>query len=242
MSSGLYSALSASLVKMQSLEVTTNNLANANTHGFKRDRQEFAALFRDATQDLAGRGINFVRIEKNVTDFTQAETVVTENPLDLAIEGEGFFKLQDGPRMVLSRRGNFQRNGAGQLVNDSGWKVVDEKNKPIVVPDPRTLTIDEGGRMAGSEGDAGVIPLFTVADLRELRKEGDGSFTVPPDMTFLPVDQPRILQKRLETSNVQPLQEMAHMIENLRAFEAYQKVLKTYGNLASRADDLGSVG
>ena len=242
MSSGVYAALSASIAKMQSLEVTTNNLANANTHGFKRDRHEFEALFRDATQNLAGKGINFVRIQKNVTDFTQSETVATDNPLDLAIEGEGFFKLQRDGRFYFSRRGSFERSAEGHLVNASGWKVVDEKNQPIAVPDPKTLSIDERGNMFGSEGEAGVIPLFTVDELSELRKEGDGSFTSPPGVQMRRVDQPRILQKRLEASNVQPLQEMARMIESLRTFEAYQKVLKTYGNLASKADELGSVG
>lgn len=242
MSSGVYAAVSASIARMQSLEVTTNNLANANTHGFKRDRHEFEALFQGATQDLAGKGINFVRIQKNVTDFTQADSVVTENPLDLAIEGEGFFKLQGNGRSYFSRRGSFERTAEGHLVNALGWKVVDEKNRPITVPDPKTLTIDERGNMSGADGEAGAIPLFTVADLNELRKEGDGSFTLAPGVQERRVEQPRILQKRLESSNVQPLQEMARLIESLRTYEAYQKVIKTYGSLNSKADELGSVG
>jgi flagellar basal body rod protein FlgG len=238
----MYAALSASIARMQSLEVTTNNLANTSTHGFKRDRQEFESLFRDATQNLAGNGINFVRIQKNVTDFTQSELVATDNPLDLAIEGEGFFKLQGDGRTYFSRRGSFARNAEGQLVNAAGWKVVDEKNQPIAVPDPKTLTIDERGNMSGAEGEAGTIPLFTVDDRSRLRKEGSGSFSPAPGQEERLVETPRILQKRLESSNVQPLQEMARMIEGLRAFEACQKVLKTYGSLASKADELGSVG
>ncbi len=242
MSSGVYAALSASVAKMQSLEVTTNNLANANTHGFKRDRQEFAALFRNATQDLAGKGVNFVRIQKNVTDFSQSELLATDNPLDLAIDGDGFFKLQGDGGIHFTRRGSFARNAEGQLVSAAGWRVLDEKDKPIAVPDPKTLTIDEDGSIFGSDGAAGAIPVFSVDNLDSLRKEGDGSFIAAPGTPVRRVDAPRILQKRLEASNVQPLQEMAHMIETLRAFEAYQKVLKTYGNLAAKADELGSVG
>jgi flagellar basal body rod protein FlgG len=242
MSSGVYAAISASIARMQSLEVTTNNLANANTHGFKRDRHEFEALFQDATQDLAGKGINLVRIQKNVTDFTPSDSVATDNPLDLAIEGEGFFKLQGNGRLYYSRRGSFERSAEGHLVNALGGKVVDEKNQPVVVPEPLTLTIDERGNMFGSEGEAGAIPLFTVDDLTRLRKEGDGSFTLAPGGQERRVEQPRILQKRLESSNVQPLQEMARMIEGLRAFEACQKVIKTYGSLNSKADEIGSVG
>jgi flagellar basal-body rod protein FlgF len=241
MSSGLYAALSASVAKMQSLEVTTNNLANVNTHGFKRDRHEFEALFQDATQNLAGNGVNFVRIQKNVTDFTQSELVTTDNPLDLAIEGEGFFKLRGDDRTYFSRRGSFQRDSQGQLANAAGWKVVGEKNQPITIPDLQGLTIDERGNLFGEGGAGGSIPLFTVDDLSLLRKEGDGSFSPAPGEEGRLVDNPRIMQKRLETSNVQPLQEMARMVESLRAFEAYQKMLKTYGNLASKADDLGSL-
>lgn len=242
MSSGLYAALSASIAKIQSMEVTTNNLANVNTHGFKRDRHEFEALFQDATQNLAGKGVNFVRIQRNVTDFTQSELVSTGNPLDLGIDGEGFFKLQGDGRSIFTRRGNFERSPEGYLVNASGWKVVDERDRPITLPDLETLSIDERGTLFGSEGEAGEIPLFTVDALDGLRKEGDGSFTAGPGVQVSRVAQPRILQKRLESSNVQPLQEMGRMIENLRAFEAYQKVLKTYGNMASKADELGSVG
>lgn len=242
MSSGVYAAVSASIARMQSLEVTTNNLANVNTHGYKRDRHEFEAMFQDATQDLAGKGINFVRIQKNVTDFTPSESVATDNPLDLAIEGEGFFKLQGNGRIYFSRRGNFDRSAEGHLVNAAGWKVVDAKNQPIAVPEPKTLTIDERGNMFGAEGETGAIPLFTVADLKALRKKGDGSFSAPPELEVRRVEQPRILQKRLESSNVQPLQEMARLIESLRAFEACQKVIKTYGSLNSKADELGSVG
>jgi flagellar hook-basal body protein len=126
MSSGKYAALSASIARMQSLEVTTNNLANVNTHGFKRDRQEFESLFLDATQDMAGKGVNFVRIRKNVTDFSPAEMIATDDPLDLAIEGEGFFKLQGGRRPFRSHPpGKFRaqpRRLPGQHVGMEGGR------------------------------------------------------------------------------------------------------------------------
>jgi len=242
MSSGLYAALSAANAKMQSLDVTANNLSNANAYGYKRDRFDFEALFRDATQNVAGRGVNFVRVYKNHTDFTQAGFAVTGNPLDLAIDGEGFFKLQGNGRYFYTRLGNFRRDDEGNLANPSGWKVVDEKNRPIAIPDSKTLSIDESGKIFSNGGEAGSIPLFAVNNLADLRKEGRGVFAPEPGLEDRLVEKPRILQKRLEESNVQPLEEMARMIDGLRAFEAYQKVLKTYGNLASRATDLGAVG
>jgi flagellar basal body rod protein FlgG len=120
--------------------------------------------------------------------------------------------------------------------------VVDENDQPVVVPDPKSLSIDQRGNMSGDEGEAGAIPLFTVDEMNGLQKTGDGNFSPAPGVQMLRVEEPRILQKRLEASNVQPLQEMARMIESLRAFEACQKVLKAYGGLASKADELGSVG
>lgn len=242
MSSGIYAALSASSAKMKSMEVITNNLANANTHGYKRDRLEFDALFRAATQNQAGNGLNFVGIRGSSTDFSQGETEPSGNPLDLAIEGEGFFKLQGPDGFYFSRKGNFSRSAAGELVNGAGWQVMDAQNQPIVIADPQQVTIDESGGISSPAGAAGTIPLFTVDDLSALRKAGNGSFALSAGQTERPVAQPRMLQRRLEISNVQPLQEMADMIDNLRLFESCQRVLKTYGELANKANALGSLG
>lgn len=242
MSSGLYAALSGAVAKMQSLEITTNNLSNAGTPGFKKDRYEFEALFRDTLQNEAGGGLNFVRIKRNFTDFTPAEPTSTGNPLDLAIEGPGFFKLRGPEGFVYSRVGNFDLDADSRLVNSQGLPVVDENGQPIVIANIHTMHIDENGRISDADGEVGSLPLFTNDDLAGMKKLGSGLFEASANSQEKQVPNPRILAKHLENSNVQPLQEMTQMIDGLRAFEAYQKVLKTYNTLASKAHELGRIG
>jgi len=242
MSSGLYAALSGAVAKMQSLEVTTNNLSNAGTHGFKKDRFDFEALFRDSLQNGAGRGLNFVRMSRNVTDFSQAELTATGNPLDLGIEGPGFFKLQGPDGFLYSRVGSFDLDSQSRLINQQGLPVVDENGQPIVITDPYTVRIDENGRISDANGEVASLQLFITSDLDGMKKLGQGLFAPSPDSWEQQVANPRIFAKHLENSNVQPLEEMTEMIDGLRAFEAYQKVLKSYNKLASKAQELGKIG
>jgi flagellar basal body rod protein FlgG len=242
MSSGLYAALSGATAKMQSLEVSANNLSNSGTPGYKKDQSDFEALFRREVQDGAGGGLNFVRISRTYTDFSQAELTATSNPLDLAIEGQGFFKLKGPDGFVYSRLGKFSVDAENRLVNPDGLPLVGEKDLPITVADRATVRIDEFGRISDAEGEVGVIPLFTSSDLPGLMKLGRGLFVAGPNSTELRVKDARIVAKHLENSNVQPLQEMTKMIDSLRAFEAYQKILKTYSTLSSKAHELGSIG
>ncbi len=237
MSSGVYNALSGALSRAHNLEIITNNLANANTVGFKKDRPVFETLLRQAG---AAREYAFMQVRQTRTDLSSGNLRATGNPFDLAVEGEGFFKIQVGGEELFTRQGNFSRDPEGFLITTRGERVLGEAG-PVSLPEDKQIIVDEEGRIWAEESEVGRLLLFTFADPRTLQKRGLGMFAADPRQA-LPMETGRIRQGHLETSNVELLQEMARLTENLRAFETCQKAITNYGNLSSKLDELGSVG
>ena len=240
MSSGIYSTLSGSLARMQALENITNNMANTNTVGFKRDELAFESFLSGTGQTRTSKGLNFTRLQKTFTDFTPGNTKHTGNRLDLAIEGEGFFKVRRGNDFLYTRAGNFHLDADGTLVTESGLTVAGTSGQPLTIPD-QEFSIDEEGRILVAEGEVGRIGIFTIDNPDELTKEGDCLFKLPSGQQDRTAENVKVLQGYLETSNVNILKEMVLMMETLRAFEAHQKMMKAYGTIDSKADDLGSL-
>jgi flagellar basal-body rod protein FlgF len=240
MSSGLYSAVSGALAKTQTLDILSNNLANVNTTGFKKDRVHFEALLNATNQNHAAKGMNFTRTGQPYVDFSQGSLRETGGTLDLAIDGEGFFKVMGEGGFFYTRQGNLKLDADGDLVTASGWRVMGE-NGPINLPNPE-VAIDKEGKIWAEEGEVGRIALYTFPDDAVPEKRGDGLFTLPAGSRDEVALNSCLLQGRLETSNVNILQEMVQLTEGMRAFEAYQKAIKTYGSLAAKADEIGSVG
>jgi len=240
MSSGIYSTLSGNLARMQALDSIANNLANANTVGFRRDRLAFESLLSGIGQTNTSKGLNFTRLQKSFTDFTPGNIQITGNSLDLAIEGEGFFKVRRGEEFLYTRAGNFHLEPDGTLMTEVGLPVVDSTGQPITIPN-HEFSIDEEGRIMVEEGEVGRINIFTTDHSDQMTKEGGCLFKLPSDQQDREVENARVRQGYLETSNVNMLEEMALMMEALRVFEAHQKMMKTYVTIGSKVDDLGSL-
>jgi len=240
MSSGIYSTLSGNLARMQALDSIANNLANANTVGFKRDRLAFESFLSGTIQTNTSKGLNFTRLQKSFTDFAPGNTQVTGNSLDLAIEGDGFFKIRRGDDFLYTRAGNFHLDPDGTLMTESGLAVVGANGQPVTIPN-HEFSIDEEGRIVVEEGEVGRINIFAIDDPDEMTKEGSCLFKLPSGQLDRVAENARVRQGYLENSNVNMLEEMALMMEGLRAFEAHQKMMKTYGTIGSKVDDLGSL-
>jgi flagellar basal-body rod protein FlgF len=240
MSSGMYSALSGNLARMQGMETIANNLANGNTFGYKRDRLSFESFLSGTSQTTTGKGLNFTRLQGSFTDFTLGSNQHTGNSLDLAIDGEGFFKVKRGNEFLYTRNGVFHLSPDGSLLTNSNMEVVGENGQPLTFPADE-FSIDEDGKILAAGMEVGRIGIFTVEDPNALTKEGSSMFRLPADQLDQVADNPKVLQGYLETSNVNMMEEMVLMMEALRAFEAHQKMIKTYGNIGSKADDLGSL-
>lgn len=240
MSSGLYSAVSGARVKMQALEALSNNISNASTPGFKKDRVDFASVLNSATAANAN-GINFTRLAGDFIDFTQGTPEHTGGTFDLALNSKGLFKVQGKNGFLYTRLGSFRRDKNGTLVDHSGNRVMDERNRPIVIPKGET-EIEQDGSILVNGAEAGKIGIFTVDDQSLLQKLGGSQFTLPAGVGDKVYGNAQVLQGSLESSNVNIMQDMAKMMDDLRTFESYQKVVKTYGTLAEKDNQLGSLG
>lgn len=240
MSSGVYSALSGARSRMQLLEVVSNNLANAHTAGYKKDRLCFESLIDGARQRSLAKGVNFNRSAEGYTDLSQGLFQATGNPFDVAIDGPGFFKIEGQGGDFYTRQGNFRLDAEGFLVNSSGNRVLGE-NGPIQLG-AEEVRIDEDGRIWAGEVEAGRLAVVEVNDPRALEKRADGLFAPAPETIEIPVLRPNLVQGQIEGSNVNPLQEMTLLMEAHRSFEAYTKMMKIYSDINGKADELGSLG
>jgi flagellar basal-body rod protein FlgF/flagellar basal-body rod protein FlgG len=249
MVSGKYSALAGAIAREQAIANLSNNLANISTSGYKRSNISFESVLKEQTQTNEARGINYNRIGKNYTDFSAGAIRTTENPLDLAIQGEGFFKVQGPNGILYTRRGDLAINAEGQLTTTNGLPVLDDGNAPITVPDTDTskVAVGEGGIVyilgpQGSRSEVAQLAVVDVEDKLQLTRESDTTFSLKNGALEIPSENSRIVQGALELSNVNMAEGMARMIDNYRTFETYHKVLKSYSTIGEQQEELGTLG
>ncbi|MBV7550099.1 flagellar basal-body rod protein FlgG [Pseudomonas sp. PDM26] len=237
------------------LTTISNNLANVSTTGFKRDRAEFQDLLyqikrqpgAQSTQDSElpsglqlGTGVRIVGTQKN---FTAGSLQTTEQPLDMAIDGRGFFQiLQPDGTTSYTRDGTFHLDSNGQIVNASGFAL----EPAIVIPnDAQTFTVGRDGTVsitiAGNPA-AQVIGNLQTADFINpagLQAVGNNLFLETAASGAPQVGTPGLagfgttLQNTLETSNVSTVEEMVNMITTQRAYEMNSKVISTADQMLS---------
>lgn len=248
MVSGKYSALSGAVAREQNLDNISANLANVSTTGYKKSSVSFQSILRGAQQIKQANGINYSRIRENFTDFAAGPIKETGSPLDLAIHGDGFFKVQGTNGTLYTRKGDFTLDASGRLLTSDGKQVLDDANSPITIPNTNTnrISISSLGVVSvldsmGAQSDVGRIGIVNVDDPLKLKKEQDTTFSLKDGAQEIPIGQPEVIQGSLEVSNVNMAAEMADMIKNQRTFETYNKLLKSYAAIAERQDDLGTL-
>ncbi len=245
MVSGKYSALSGAVAREQAMANIANNLANVSTTGFKRDRISFESMLRGSRQVRQTRGINYSRIRRIGTDFSQGGLRHTGRSLDVAIEGEGFFKIRNRGKIFYTRVGSFALDQNGILKTTDGFPILGDSGQQIQLPDAggRAISIDEQGNIAVDGAPAGArLQVFAVSDTSRLKKVGNSLYTLEAGATERVAESARVIQGSLETSNVNMMEEMVRMIDTQRKFEALHKVMKSYSTLGERQSELGTVG
>ena len=262
MHEGIYIAASAGLKQGKKMEVIAQNLANVNSTGYKKDRLAFKELMPpfppDAgneasknallTPDKSNKNVSYVGITDYYTDFSVGVLKKTGGPLDLAMDGEGFFKIQTPEGSRYTRNGNFQLNTEKQLVNQNGNQVLDVNNQPIVINAQGKISIDGQGNISVGNGLANTtltnIKMVNFENKKLLQKMGDGLYrnTGEPEEEKEATDV-RIQQGFLENSNVSSVEEMAEMIGTLRIFETYQKMIQSIDTMNDQSvNTIGRVG
>ena len=238
MNSGMYAALSGNLSAMRRLDVIANNLANSSTAGFKADQIQFesvlAGVKNPSPQDPT------LSSERFSTDFSPGTLQKSDNPLDLALDGDGFFVVSTPQGPAYTRQGDFHRSAGGKLVNPDGYEVQGQNGAISVAAGQ--VEIGSGGVVTLDGAAAGTLARVDFPKPYALTKTGGGLF-VPADPQVTPTPSTAgVKQGYLESSNVKVVVEMARMIETSRYFESCSKAVKSYDDMASKAaNDLGKV-
>lgn len=247
---GIYEVLSGALTQEKRLEVITNNLANVNTIGFKRDLPLFETIHPKVPErPLPDGAVSptpvYAALRDVVPDLSTGPIRSTGEPLDVAIEGAGFFSVQTPQGVRYTRGGSFTLDAQGRLVTQGGFPVLGTGG-PITLP-PGSVSIDPDGKISVKGTEVGAqpievdtLPVIQFPDGVRLKKVGETLFETTGVGT--PSVEGLLLQGSLEGSNVNPVEEMISMIQVSRLYESAQKAIQTADELASKAgSDIGKI-
>lgn len=212
MDNSIYITLSRQTGVFRDMDITANNIANANTVGYKAQKLTFAQhLVADN-----GRQDAYATDPSSWSDNSQGSLTHTNNIFDLAISGKGFFQLQTPLGVRYTRAGNFKVNGEGTLVDTNGYPVLGADGGEIAVPDnAKSILINGAGQITADGEDIGQVGVMEFSDEQSMKRLGSSlySSTEAP----APSESARIVQGALESSNVNPVAEMVRVIQLSRS-------------------------
>jgi flagellar basal-body rod protein FlgF len=199
------------------LDFIANNVVNSNTNGFKGVK-----LFYNAPDP--GKEMAF--IPEVVVDYSPGTIHRTDNPLDVAINGEGFFAIQSKEGAAYTKQGNFTIDKDGNLVTADGGYVLGKSGAKIKLPDGK-VNIGERGDVTVDGNSVDTLKIVSFKNPQALRRAEGCLFTDPGNAGVADKDDPLVRQGHIELSNVQVVKEMSDMIDLHRSVEFYQKVIQT---------------
>lgn len=259
----LWTAATGMDAQQLNVDVISNNLANANTAGYKAVRAEFKDLFYDTVQgpdnrQYVGSPVNIqvgvgVRPSATSRDFSEGSLQQTNNPLDLAIDGEGFFVVRGLNGPLYTRDGSFKLSVNGNqemLVTAEGYPVLDSTGNPIILSSGQgEINISSTGEIsvtdkAGNVHNLGIrLGVVNFANPDGLLAQGDNLFQETTASGQPVLDDPanpknKVLQGFLETSNIKVVQEMVNLIAAQRAYEINSKSIQAADEMLNTANNL----
>lgn len=230
MNKAIYIALSGAVLRQLQMDVISQNLANADTTGYKKDKISFNDYL--VPSDLTNPDPELKAMSFHsplMTDFSDGNLVKTGNSLDIAIEGKGFIALEGGR---YTRRGDLKKDRDGYLTTHNGIKVMGDKG-PIRLPDG-IVEISPSGSISVNKVVIDVIKLVDFSNIQSLSKAGESIFlSTEPGIKA----NAEVRQGYLETSNVSVIKEMVKMIQTLREYETYQKAIQTFDEAAAKINN-----
>lgn len=301
LASGLWTAVAGASAQAHTVDTVANNLANADTLGFKKDvpafREYLSVLEREhEAQDvprgpikdkdfypLDGRDQAFVVVDGSYTNFRPGSLKVTQVPLDLALDGPGFFEVSTPSGVRYSRQGSLKMATDGRLVNAEGYPVLAAQPGGLASALPASavqpgqgwpttqggvaaepgmnvanatvaqryinlrdrgtnISISSSGEIYAGDELVAKLNVVEFRDLKKLRKQGSLLFENRDPANLAPPQRTVVRQGMVETSNVNPVEEMTNLIKANRMFEHDMKALKTYGDMLGReATDIGKL-
>jgi flagellar basal-body rod protein FlgF len=244
MDNALYVGLSRQMTLRRELDIVANNIANANTTGFKVEelmvRTEPAKPSRTAGGSYP---VKFVLDDGVARDFGQGALNQTGGDFDVAIEGQGFFKVSTAGGERYTRDGRFTMNPDGKMVTQNGQPVLDEGGGEIQIDPLRgPVTIAKDGTMSQGAERIGKLGVVRPADLASFRKDGDNLYRNSTNEAPQQVTAAVVHQGMLEASNVQSITQITKLIEVSRAYESVAKMMDQTTELSrSAVERMGKV-
>lgn len=217
-----YTTLSRQSGLAREMQIVANNIANAATTGFRSE----GLIFSEYVKPME-RGPSMSMGQGNVrnTSFVQGALTQTNGTFDLAIEGDGFFLIETPNGERLTRSGAFSPSAEGDLVTYDGLRVLDAGGAPIFVPQGSDIAISGDGTLSADGNPLGQIGIVRPIDSTQMVREDGVMFRA--DAGFEHSETARVLQGFVENSNVNPIAQLARMIEVQRAYELGQSFLKS---------------
>jgi flagellar basal-body rod protein FlgF len=213
---GFYAAALGSREQQARLDTISNNIANAGTPGFKKEVVQFHNFMSETTAPNMGQG----------------SIQSTGSPFDIALSGEGFLKVKDGNSFLYTRAGNLKLNRQGMLVTQDELSVVGKNGNPITIR--KNMRITENGQVFDDDQNVATLDLVRFPPNTQFTKEKNGYFTpVDPSAVPVPANNCTVRQGNLEEANFNIVGEMTQLIDTMRTFEAYQKMLHTFDQIDS---------
>jgi len=250
---GLYLSATGVMANSHRQDVISNNLANSETVGFKRS----LAMFQERATEARSRGLGpsgtdpmlellggGLLLSPTAVDTSQGELEQTGNPLDVAIEGEGYFMVDDHGRQRLTRDGRMLIDRTGHLVlaNGQGQRVLDGEGKAIVLQLSARTEIGEDGQITQDGGPAARLGVFRPASAGRLRNEGGNLLELTDGRPPVSV-QAMVRSGFVERANVDPSTELVQLMETQRMLEANANMIRYQDQTLNRlVNDVGRIG
>ena len=244
MENAAYIGLSRQMTLRRELDVVANNIANAQTTGFKVEQLLVGTEVGErARNDSVRPGVSFVLDTGVGRDFSQGALAETGRALDFAIEGEGaFFTLQDGAREAYTRDGAFTLDPEGRLVTEGGLPVMGDGGEIILDPALGSPSVAPDGTISQDGQLVGRLSVVRFESMAVLEKGGDGLYRNASNSTPLEATDARLRQGMLEGSNVNSILEITNLIEISRAYESVTRMIEQNNDLSRRSvERLGRV-
>lgn len=232
MDSGYYAAMTGLVARSQALDVAAANLANAQTPGYRAEREFFRSVLLgpDAQNSQLGETVNnYGLLGGDILNFAQGALQQTGNPLDLALQGPGFFAIETANGLRYTRDGSFHRSPKGLLVTAANESVLSSTGQSISVP-PGEISIGGDGLLSVEGGVVAAIGVSTFSSDTSLTAEGANRYIAPAGAKPKQSNNTTVHQGAIEASNQDVVQGTMELIMMQRQAEMMQKALTTFHN------------
>lgn len=237
MENAAYVGLSRQMTLRRELDIVANNIANADTTGFKVEQLLIGTEVGERARNAFVRpGVSFVLDNGVGRDYGQAALEQTGRNLDFAIDGEGvFFKLNDGAGEAYTRDGAFTLDPEGRLTTQGGAAVQGDGGEIILDRARGEPAVAADGTISQNGNPVGRLSVVRFDTLAALEKGGDGLYRNASNATAIDASDAQVRQGMLEGSNVNPILEITNLIEIQRAYESVTRMIENTNDLSRRA-------